>query len=522
MPNRSVENRNPATGELIGSYPLDTADDVRAAIERARVAQEAWARSPYRERSQALGRVCAALAARSDEMASIIGANNGKTRLDALVTEVLPAILALRYYRAQGKRLLASRRLGGGSILMFNKRSRLQRVPYGVVGVISPWNYPFAIPFSEVAMALLAGNAAILKVATDSLAVGKALAGLLEGAGLPEGLFAYVNLPGREAGEAFIEGGVDKLFFTGSTEVGRELMAKAAARLIPVVLELGGNDAAIVRADADLDRAAAGIVWSGFSNAGQSCGGAQRVFVERSVFDAFAAKLKARVEGLRTGPGSDFDIDMGCMTSARQKKTVEDQVARSLDMGAKVLARSPLDPELEKGNFLPAIVLGEAPPDSPVMREEVFGPVVAVLPYEGEDEALRLANDSALGLTASVWSRDRRTARALASRLHAGAVTINDHLMSHGLAETPWGGFGDSGIGRTHAELGFLEMLQTRVVVDDVLPGVKKDLWWQPYSERVYRGHASIIALVAGQGLFARLKGLFGVLRLFLRYWDRS
>ena len=345
MPDRTVENRDPATGALIGNYRLDGSAQVGEAIEGARRAQPAWAASPYRERSRALGRVGKAIAARADELASIISANSGKTRVDALATEIVPAAMALRFYRSRGKRLLAPRRLGGGSILMFNKRSRLYRVPYGVVGVISPWNYPFAIPFSEIAMALLAGNGVVLKVASDSLAVGESLAAIFADAGLPDGLFAYVNLPGREAGDAFISGGIDKLFFTGSTEVGRELMAKAASRLVPVVLELGGNDAAIIRADADLDRAASGILWSGFSNAGQSCGGAQRILVHESIYDAFAAKLKRRVEGLRIGIGSDLDVDMGCLASSRQKALVEAQVARCLAEGAQVIARSPLDPD---------------------------------------------------------------------------------------------------------------------------------------------------------------------------------
>jgi succinate-semialdehyde dehydrogenase/glutarate-semialdehyde dehydrogenase len=522
MPDRTVENRDPATGALIGNYRLDGFARVSEAIEGARGAQPAWAALPYRERSRALGRVGEAIAARADELASIISANSGKTRVDALATEIVPAVLALRFYRSRGKRLLAPRRLGGGSVLMFNKRSRLHRVPYGVVGVISPWNYPFAIPFTEIAMALLAGNGVVLKVASDSLAVGHALAGIFAGVGLPEGLFAYVNLQGREAGDAFISGGINKLFFTGSTEVGRELMAKAAARLVPVVLELGGNDAAIIRADADLERAASGILWSGFSNAGQSCGGAQRILVQESVYDAFAARLKERVEGLRVGIGSDLDIDMGCLASSRQKALVEAQVARCLAEGARVIARSPLDPDLETGNFLPAIVLGDVRPGSPAMREEVFGPVVALVPFKDDEEALRIANDSTMGLTASVWSRDRRAARALATRIRAGAVTINDHLMSHGLAETPWGGVGDSGLGRTHAEIGFLEMLQTRVVVDDILSGAEKDIWWQPYSEKVYRGLRSIIEVLSGPGIATRLRGLARLSKFFFRYWERS
>ena len=522
MPGKAVDNHDPATGKLIGSYPLNSAVEVADLIAKSRAVQGEWAALPYRERSAALARVGKAIASRAEELAAIISANSGKTLTDALTTEMVPAILALRFYRSHGKRLLATRRIHGGSILMFNKRSRLQRVPFGLVGIISPWNYPFAIPFAEVVMALLAGNGVLLKVATDSLAVGRALADCIAQAGLPKGLFAYVNLPGREAGDAFIQGGVDKLFFTGSTEVGKLLIAESGARLIPMVLELGGNDAAIVRADADLERAAAGIVWAGFSNTGQACGGAQRILVDQGIHDDFVARLKARVESLRVGLGSDLDMDMGCLSSARQKAQVEAQVARCLAQGATVIARSSLDGELAKGNFMGAIVLGDVKPDSPVMREEIFGPVMAVIPFKDDDEAVRIANDSVMGLSASVWSRNHAAARALATRLRVGAVMINDHLMSHGLAETPWGGFGESGIGRSHAATGFLEMTQVRVVIDDLMPGAKKDLWWHPHSAKVYKGMLAILRLVAGPGLGTRLGAALNVVRFFFRYWNRD
>jgi len=414
---RETENRNTANGVLIGSYALDSADAARAKIAAARKAQGPWASMSYAARSACVKRLGAIVAERADELAAVISANNGKTLVDAMATEVLPAILAVGYYRRRGARLCASRRLSGGSILMFNKRSRLLRAPYGVVGIISPWNYPFSIPFSEAVMALLAGNAVVLKVASDSLAVGAALTDCFRDALFPEGLFAYLNLPGKEAGDALIEGGIDKLFFTGSTEVGRELMAKAAPKLLPLVLELGGNDAAIIRADADLDRAASGIAWASFSNCGQSCGGAQRVLIQEAAYAGFVAKLKAKVEALRVGPGSSMDSDMGCMTSARQKETVERQIAACLAGGAHIIARSPLPKELEGGNFMSAIVLEGAAADSPAMREEIFGPVVSVQAYKDDDEAIRIANDSSLGLTASVWSRDHRRAKAMASRM---------------------------------------------------------------------------------------------------------
>jgi succinate-semialdehyde dehydrogenase/glutarate-semialdehyde dehydrogenase len=366
-------------------------------------------------------------------------------------------------------------------------------------------------------MALLAGNGVVLKVASDTPEVGRALAAVFAAADLPAGLLVHVEMPGKDAGPAFIEAGLDKLFFTGSSAVGRELMALAAPRLLPLVLELGGADAAIVRADADLDRAAAGILWSGFSNAGQSCGGAQRILVHREVFDPFLAKLSALVGALR--PGTGPDADLGPLISPRRKRIVEEQVAACCSRGAVIAAQSPV-PEADD-RFLPAMILTGVTGDMPVMIDEIFGPVVAVLPVGNDEEALRIANDSSYGLTASVWSRDRRRAKELAARINAGAVMINDHLMSHGLAETPWGGFGASGLGKTHGEPGFREMLKVQVVVDDILPGVKRDLWWQPYSEAVFRGIRAIAELLAGASPGKRLKAIPGVLKLFFRYWEK-
>jgi succinate-semialdehyde dehydrogenase/glutarate-semialdehyde dehydrogenase len=501
------------------SFPVHTPAQVAEAFAAGRQAQPAWAALPYRHRSAALKRVRDLVVARADALARTITEDNGKVLVDALAAEVVPAALCVDYYRKAAKKLLKPRRVSGGNLLLANKRSRLHAVPYGVIGIISPWNYPFSIPFGEVVMALLTGNAVVLKVASDTLAVGQALADLFGDAGLPPGVFSYVNLPGSQAGPAFLAAGVDKLFFTGSTEVGRTIMALAAPRLTPLVLELGGNDAAIVRADADLDRAASGILWSGFSNAGQSCGGAQRILVHRSVHEPFLGILKRKVEALRVGPGTDFGSDIGAMTSAKQKKAVEDQVAACLAAGARVAAQSPVPPG--PGNFLPAVVLTEVTPDMPVMRDEVFGPVLAVLAVDDDEEALQIANASPLGLTGSVWSRNHREARALALRIHAGALMVNDHLMSHGLAETPWGGFGDSGIGRTHGEPGLAETVRLQVVVDDLLPGATKNIWWHPYSERVYRGLKGLIQLLYGPGLANRLRAIPKVLGIFFRYWEK-
>jgi succinate-semialdehyde dehydrogenase/glutarate-semialdehyde dehydrogenase len=486
-------------------------------IRAARKAQGVWAALPYGERGRRLKKAAGYLGDHFDELTELIHRENGKIKIDALAAEVLPAVMALSYYIKRGKKFLSPRTLCGGNLLMFNKKSRMIYKPYGVVGIISPWNYPFAIPFSEVVMALLAGNAVILKVASDTPGVGRALEAVFAAAALPEDLFSYMEMPGKEAGPAFISGGVDKLFFTGSTAVGRELMALAAPRLLPLVLELGGADAAIIRGDADLDRAAAGILWSGFSNAGQSCGGAQRILVHRTVYEAFLKKLCGLVQNLRVGEAGD----MGSMTTRRQKQAVQKQVEACIAGGAQIAAQSSGGSFQDESLFAPALVLTGVNETMPVMAEEIFGPVVAVVPVEDDDEALRIANSSSYGLTGSVWSRNHRRAKELAARINAGAVMINDHLMSHGLAETPWGGFGDSGLGKTHGEAGFREMLKAQVVVDELLPGIKRNLWWQPYSEQTYQGIRGITELLAGTTLGRRLKALPRVMKIVFRYWEK-
>jgi succinate-semialdehyde dehydrogenase/glutarate-semialdehyde dehydrogenase len=518
-----------------------SAADIAAAIEKSREAQSLWAALPYHERAKRLSGARRYLASHIDEVTEIIHQDNGKLKIDALAAEVLPAVMALDYYIKKGRNFLAPHTIPPGSLLMFNKRSRIIYRPYGVVGIISPWNYPFAIPFSEVVMALLAGNGVILKTASDTPKVGRILEKIFSAAELPAGLFSYVEIPGKEAGKAFILGdentgalsdrkGVDKLFFTGSTDVGKELMALAAPRLLPLVLELGGADAAIIRADADLDRAAAGIIWSGFSNAGQSCGGAQRIIVHQAVYQPFLEKLCALTEKLRmgslngetadSGPAGDPDADLGPMTTLRQKKAVREQVKACLAGGAKIAAQSPGASLDDDTLYAPALVLTDLAPGSPAMTGEIFGPVVAVIPAADDEEALKIANSSAYGLTGSVWSRNSGKAKAVAKRLNAGAVMINDHLMSHGLAETPWGGFGDSGLGRTHGELGFREMLKVQVVVDDILPGVKRNLWWQPYSAKTYKGMRAVTEFMAGS-LGRKIKAVPAVIKIFFRYWEK-
>jgi succinate-semialdehyde dehydrogenase/glutarate-semialdehyde dehydrogenase len=512
----TVVNINPATGKKTGQYRLQTAKDVIRAVEKARKAQPAWEALSLKRRSSYVLKIRDYIVANSDRIAETISIDNGKAITDAMATEVVPAAMAAGYYCRHAGRFMRESKIHTGNVMFINKRSSISRVPFGVVGIISPWNYPFAIPFSEVVMALLAGNAVILKVARETPMVGDLLKECFEAGGLPENIFSYINVPGPVIGDALVEAGVDKIFFTGSVGVGKYLMQQAAKKLIPVVLELGGNDPMIICDDADLERAASGAVWAGISNAGQSCGGVERVYVHESVYAPFLALLKRKVESLRVGVGQDFSTDIGAITVQRQMETIDHHVKEALKKGATLYAKSDVPKNL-KGQFMPCMVLTDVNHDMLVMREETFGPVLGVMPYKTTDEAVELANDSHLGLTASVWSRDSSRAVKIARRIRAGAILINDHLMSHGMAETPWGGFRESGIGRTHGEIGFHEMTQPKVIMKDLMPFARRNFWWHPYDKRTYEGLRSVIDILYSRSILRRLTGLPKLLRAFVR-----
>ena len=483
-------------------------------MRRAREAQPAWAGCSVRERVAVIRAMRDAIVTRVDDIAAVVSRSTGKTRMDALSTDIFHAVLATAHYARIAPGVLRERRIRRSSLMFFNKVSRLTRVPFGVVGIISPWNYPFGIPMHEVVMGLLAGNAVVLKVATQAQPVGDLIDELLRAARLPEGLFHIVHLPGPAAADAMLEAGVDKLFFTGSTATGKEIMAKAAARLVPVVLELGGNDPMIVLDDANLDRAAAGALWAGMSNAGESCAGVERVFVEEAAWEGFRDRLATMVSSIRVGPDSDFNVEVGALISEEQMRKVDGMVRDAVRKGARIVAQSPAPPS---GLFHPVIALEGAEAGMRVMREEIFGPVIAMARVRDEQEAIARANDSRYGLSASVWSRNTRRARRVAEQLRVGSVTLNDHLMSHGMPETPWGGFGESGIGRIHGAIGFEEMTQVRVVVADLMHRAPRNMWWYPHDRSVYEGLKAAIVALYGRGLFRRALALARMAKTFAR-----
>ncbi len=513
---------NPATGEKIGETPFNTVEELREAVVKAKSAQKEWGSYSFDKRRSHLLKMRDYIAENSDRFSETIAKDAGKTIFDALSTEVMPSVLAVNYYATNGKRILKRKRLKPGNILLANKISYIDRVPYGVIGIISPWNYPFGIPVHEVAMALIAGNGVILKAASQTQEVAKLIEESVKAAGLPDSLFTLLNIPGNIAGDAFIESGIDKLFFTGSVPVGKMLMKKASEKLLPISLELGGNDAMIVLEDADLHRAAAGALWAGLSNAGQSCAGVERIYVHEKIYTQFVDELKRQGAGLRQGPGTSFDTEIGAMTTTGQLKIVKTHLEDAVSKGGVATTLGSVIGDTSKGQFHRPYIVEYVTNQMIMMQEETFGPLLGVQKFTSYDEAVSLANDSNLGLTASVWTTDRKKGHALASRLEAGTVTINDHLMSHGLAETPWGGFKESGYGRTHGSIGLEAMTQPRCVVEDILPGVKRNMWWYPHNRKVYDGLRGGIELLHGTSIPVRFNGAINLVKTFFRTFTEN
>lgn len=493
-----------------------TPEELKEVFIRAKKAQPLWQGIGTAERIKYFSKVSEFIDGNIDLIVDTINKDNGKTKIDAISAEVIPIAVAIKYYSKLALEELRDKKIKSASALLSFKRSILHRVPYGIVGIISPWNYPFTIPMFDIIPGLMAGNSIILKAASETQNVAGIIAQAFTYAGIPEGVFNLVNMKGKQFGESILELGVDKLFFTGSVEAGKYLSRMAADKLIPVSLELGGNDPMIVCDDADIERAVNGAIWGGYHNAGQSCGGIERVYVDQKVYDVFLNLLKIKVESMRVTEGSDITGDMGAITTSGQFESINSQVDDALRNGAVLFAKSKID-ENTNGRLMPAMVLTEVNHGMKIMKEETFGPVLCVMKVGSVEEAVDLSNDSNFGLSASVWTNSNKRGYEIAKKIKAGAVNINDHLMSHGLAETPWGGFKQSGNSRSHGIFGLHSMTQTQVIIKDILPFVKRSLWWHPYSEKLYNGLKDFVHLINKNSIAQKAGSVYNVIKLIPR-----
>jgi len=499
---------SPADGQSFAQVSLLSSTQAGAALDAARAAFPAWSALSFHERGRFLLAAREVLVQRADEMARLISREQGKPEAEGHTADVLPALDALKHLVLHAEDALREEAVESGVLVLAHKEGRLLQVPYGVVLVIAPWNYPLCLPLICVATALIAGNTVVLKPAPATTVIGLQVGEIFRRAGLPAGVVNVVATDDTVAAGLVEDARVNKIVFTGSVATGKKVMAAAAKNLTPVVLELGGKDAAVVCRDADLDLAAQGIVWGAFLNAGQTCASVERVYVEAPVADAFVQKVVERTRALRTGDPARAETDMGPLTLERQRRIVEDHVADAVARGAKVETggQAPAGP----GFFYPPTVLTQVTHDMRIMREETFGPVLPIMSVPSLDEAIRLANQSEYGLTASGWTRDADTARRLQRELQAGAVSINDCISSFGEPAAPWGGVKQSGIGRTHGLAGLREMVQLKYVTRDTARDPK--LWWYPYGEELARVMRASVKALHARSAWARLKSQLALL----------
>lgn len=485
-----VVSIDPSNGEEIGRAALMTPSDVAEAVRFARAAQPAWAALSYRERARYILRARELVLAQLEDIASLVSRETGKPPVEAISMEVVPTLDLMNYFARNTASLLKRQRVPLGQYNLMGRSSYIFYKPLGVVGIISPWNFPWATPLDEVVMALMAGNAVVLKPSELTPLTALKIGAIFKEAQLPEGLLEIVTGDGS-TGAALVEAGCDKIMFTGSVATGKRVAAAAAKHLIPVVLELGGKDPMIVLEDAKLENAARAAIWGAYCNSGQACASIERCYVHESIAPQFIELVVKETRLLRQGRPDGEGVDVGAMSSEKQLQLVEDHVSDAVRKGAQVLTGGRRVDE-NGGWFHEPTVVTHVDHSMELMTEETFGPVLPIMTFKTDDEAVRLANDSFFGLTASIFTSDISRGRALAERIDAGTVMINEVVYTHAVAQTPWGGVKQSGYGRTHGRLGLLELVTPQHIHVNGVPWLP-DVWWFRYTSQagqLFRGFA--------------------------------
>ena len=438
IPIDTLPSINPATGQVLAHIEKTPPEMVGRTVLLGRAAQKEWAKVSIRERCEKLRRLRECIMASRNELAGAVVSESGKPRVEALFADIFVALDSADYWSKNAPAMLRSEHVPHHSIAAKAKSGRLVYEPLGVIAIIASWNYPLAIPMSQIIPAVVARNAVVCKTSDFTPQCGALIEKLFRDAGFPQDLVAVVQ-GGGEVGQALIEASPDKVLFTGSVATGRRVAEACATKLIPTVLELGGKDAMIVLADADLQVASSAAVWGSYTNCGQVCLSVERLFVEQGISERFVELCVEKTRKLRLGPGSDPATDVGPLIRPqhvrRMMELVEDAVAR----GAKVLCgghpRSDLGP-----NFFEPTVISGVDSSMRLFQEETFGPILAMQTVKDAKEAVQRANDSPFALAASVWTGDRKKGEAIAQELRAGAVMVNDAISYFGIAEAPHGG----------------------------------------------------------------------------------
>ena len=504
---RAIDPRN---FSIVDSFAMDALDQLPERIARCRTAQVLWAQLSLKERLEAVGGVLERVVERADHLAEVVRQDHGKSTTEAYFSEILGVAEVVRTHRKFDPRWLKSKRVALDPLSYPGKKARVEWMPRGLVGVITPWNYPLALPMRTLVPALIAGNGVLFKPSEHSLLCAREISSLFAGL-IPDGLLQVLVGTGELGSALAASPQLDAVVFTGSVVTGRKVAAAAAENLVPVSLELGGKDAAIVCADADLDRAAAGIAWGAFHNSGQNCAAIERLYVEDVVYDEFMDKLVSETSALRT-TGSPETVEVGPLCNEKQFEVVQGQLNDALAKGAKVLCGGTSN----AGWIVEPTILVDAPADALVWNQETFGPLLPVARVHSVYDAVAECNASPFGLSASVWGRDSGRAEAIARSCDVGMSMVNNHSFMGSVPNSPWVGTGDSGYGVTGSELAMKFLARPQLVVID--KSKVKEIWWYPLNDTALAMVRTVVeSLVAPIG--RRISLTLRLLSLLAKRW---
>lgn len=507
---QKIKSINPATLEPVGEVCLASSKECREAVQAAKSAFYIWKDVDLEEKKKIFQRAKKILLRRSNETARLITNEKGSPLVESLSVEILGALDALDYYRQNMHKPLKTKKMKHHVVLFFHKKSSFHFQPLGVTLIISPWNFPFLIPFYDVLSSLAAGNTVILRPSTSTPLAALLLGEIFMEAGIPPGVLNIVNCKVPLAEEMISNPDIQTIMFTGSVPTGKRIMELASRNLANIVLELGGKDPMIVLKDADLERASKGAVWAGFMNSGQSCGSVERVYVSREIAEEFIERVLSLTEKLKVGHPLEPEVDMGPMTTLRQLEVVEEHIEDAKGKGARVLYGGKRIKDLP-GYFLQPTILSEVNHSMKVMQDETFGPVLPIMTFFDPEEAVSLANDCRYGLTASIWTSDKKMASWMAEKIEAGSVTVNDHMFSFVEPGAIWGGIKQTGLGHSHGPFGLRELVNIKFISLDFAKK-RTQLWWYPYNARWSKVLEKSLIFFHYERLLEKTKAMFSLI----------
>jgi len=486
---RIYQLRSPVTLEPIGELECANAENVSQAVAKAREVQPAWEALSFKERAAYMRKTLEVVVDRQEEIMDTVVRETGKTRTEAFSMEVFSSCDSLCYYAKNTAKFLKTEKRRIHGVVGLAKRLKVVYRPLGVIGIITPWNGPFVLALNQAVQALMAGNAVVIKGSEVTPYSTKLVEDIFHQAGLPEGLLQVLMGDGQ-TGALLTEADVDKISFTGSVSTGRKVAETCGRRLIPCTLELGGKDAMIVCADANLERAAAGAVIGSCMNTGHYCCGTERIYVVEEIYDEFVRKVTELTAKLRQGSG-DAEEDVGAVFWDRQMQIIENHVEDATKKGAKVHVGGKRNPDLQGLYYLPTVIT-DVNHEMKIMQEETFGPILCVMKVKDEEEALRLANDSEYGLNGNVWTSNKRKGFDLARRIDTGAVCINDMALTYGVPAAPFGGRKQSGVGQVNGAVGVRGYCHAMPIISDK-SNKDKVQGGYPYGEQQLKGMQGFI-----------------------------